>query len=737
MIRLSPNALFSSASSALPVLVLSTALLACSSPGGGGGGGFQPDGVTFPDATGDATSPDGTTPPDTAGPDTAPPECTVNGDCQAPTPYCINTQCVECTGDAQCPGGGRCANFACLPAECQPGTAACNGSTLLTCNAQGNGYTTLVCDGACVDGACVGCEAGERMCQGTTVMQCKADGSTYEVAELCQAGQVCAGGQCLTCIPDQRRCSAAGAAETCSAQGQWQFTRDCTAEGLSCMNGSCVSPCTNDPKAKSNSGCDYWAVDLDNHINAQNGPFAVIVSNLYTTRAVVTVTKKDNAGLQAAEVVRREIEPGGLSIFNLDNRNMGAPGVFWTAYRIESTVPIIAYQFNPLENINVFSNDASLLIPANTFGREYIVMSRLQFEGGGPVAGTTIPYRGFVSVVAAAPQTTVTVVPSTRTQAGTNMATMMAGQSYTYSLEPYQVLNIKSDLDKGDLTGTLITADKPIAVFGGHEAALSGQVCCADHLEHQLYPVATWGTTYLAARSFPRQLEQDYWRIIASDNGTTVSFDPPVAQPRTLNRGQYFEIQSASDFVINADKPISVAQILASSGEVVNPPAFSDCTSPGQCHIGYTCEVWDFFTGAGYCMPPSCSLANPASCPSGHTCTVFDGLPTCMAVGDPTLIMIPPTKQYRNEYVFLTPNKYAQDYITVVAPADASVTLDGNLIPAGNFQTMTNGQWKVARMAVTDGVHRIVGNKPVGVVVYGYDRDVSYGYAGGLNLSDE
>ena len=33
------------------------------------------------------------------------------------------------------------------------------------------------------------------------------------------------------------------------------------------------------------------------------------------------------------------------------------------AYRIHSTFPVVAYQFNPLENVNVFSNDASLLKP--------------------------------------------------------------------------------------------------------------------------------------------------------------------------------------------------------------------------------------------------------------------------------------------------------------------------------------------------------------------------------------
>ncbi|MDH5491892.1 MAG: hypothetical protein OEY14_08055, partial [Myxococcales bacterium] len=33
-----------------------------------------------------------------------------------------------------------------------------------------------------------------------------------------------------------------------------------------------------------------------------------------------------------------------------------------------------------------------------------------------------------------------------------------------------------------------------------------------------------------------------------------------------------------------------------------------------------------------------------------------------------------------------------------------------------------------------DGVHRILATEPVGLVVYGFDAYVSYGYAGGLNL---
>ena len=39
--------------------------------------------------------------------------------------------------------------------------------------------------------------------------------------------------------------------------------------------------------------------------------------------------------------------------------------------RLPPTLPIVAYQFNPLDNVGVFSNDASLLIPRATFDTKY------------------------------------------------------------------------------------------------------------------------------------------------------------------------------------------------------------------------------------------------------------------------------------------------------------------------------------------------------------------------------
>jgi len=670
-------------SSLIALIGATGALAGCSDPGGGGNGIIIPDGVVFGDA-----------------------------------------------GDTGSPADGIVADSISDVTTPNDGTTLPDGDTTAT-----NPPETFVPDTS--PGTCT---PGDLSCGGAAVVRCNADGTTRSLDHACDEGQVCADGQCLACYPSQRRCTAAGAVESCSDQGSWSVTQDCQSEGLTCLAGTCQSPCVRDPKSNSNSGCDYWAVDMDNHVLAQNGPYAIIVSNLSEQKAKVKITRKDSAAAQPTTVVEREVESGQLSIFDLPNRNMGSAGVFWTAYRVESTAPIVAYQFNPLDNVDVFSNDASLLIPSNTFGKEYFVVSRSELLGQGVAAESTLPYRGEVDVVAAAAQTNVTIVPTCQTQAGANMPTMMPGQSYTYALEPYQVLNVKSNQVGGDLTGTLVTADKPIAVFSGHEAALSSTTCCADHLEHQMFPVSTWGTTYIASKSKVRQAESDYWRILASADGTTVSFAPAVASSRQLRRGEWFEFATTQDFVITADKPISVAQTLASSGEVVVPPAYSDCTQSGTCAVGYSCELYDpfdIFSSYSICYPPSCTVGS-STCPAGHVCTAFDnGYSACTAVGDPTLIMLPPTKQFRNDYVFLSPNKYAQDYINIIAPSDTSVTLDGIIVPPGNFTTISGSNWKVARVSVADGTHSVTANQPISVIAYGYDRDVSYGYAAGLNLVEE
>ncbi|MFT7578467.1 MAG: hypothetical protein ACI9MR_000125 [Myxococcota bacterium] len=695
------------------------------------------------DKTGDPGAATGTNASDsvTFGGDSDTSACTTASECAAPTPHCSpNGTCVECLADGQC-GGGRCANGICAPDACQAGEALCNGNTLLTCN--GDGWDTMLCaGGVCANGACDGCVAGTRVCNGDAVAMCRGDSSGYDTVETCSGNASCLDGMCQTCSPGQRRCATPGLSEVCADGGGWTSGEDCAASGLSCLQGACVSPCVVDIKGKSNSGCDYWAVDLDNHYQAQSGPFALIVSNLDPAPAMVSISRRDGPQAQTVEVVQRQVGPNSLEVFELPQRHPGGAGIYWAAYRVQSTRPIIAYQFNPLSNVGVFSNDASLLLPVNTHGTEYVVTSRFELLGGGD-NGTTLPYRGTVTVVASSETTDVQVTPTSRTLAGPNMQTMAPGQTYTYALEPYQILSIKTDqpapagqIRGGDLTGTVITANKRIAVFAGHEAALSDQSCCADHLEQQMFPVATWGTTYVATKAFPRLNESDYWRVVASRDNTQVTFSPAVAETQVLNRGQFFEVKSTADFVVTATQPVMVSQLLASSSEIVDPPAYGTCFSNNDCFATYSCLQTS--ATRSQCIPRECSgEGDDQFCLPGHTCSCFtSGNCVCSPIGDPALILQPPVEQFRKDYVFLTPDQYVSDYINIIAPVGATVVLDGNPLPAANFTAIPGSSWLVARQPVLDGVHAITATEPVGAIVYGYDRDVSYGYPAGLNLTD-
>jgi hypothetical protein len=107
------------------------------------------------------------------------------------------------------------------------------------------------------------------------------------------------------------------------------------------------------------------------------------------------------------------------------------------------------------------------------------------------------------------------------------------------------------------------------------------------------------------------------------------------------------------------------------------------------------------------------------------------------STGDPAFILQVPVEQYRDSYLFLVPNTYAENYVTIVATPTTegsipTVTLDGNLISSNNFTLIGNYYYYIK--SLTSGNHSIVSDYNIGISVYGYDDYVSYGYPGGLDL---
>ncbi len=135
--------------------------------------------------------------------------------------------------------------------------------------------------------------------------------------------------------------------------------------------------------------------------------------------------------------------------------------------------------------------------------------------------------------------------------------------------------------------------------------------------------------------------------------------------------------------------------------------------------------------------------------------------------GDPSFLIVPPAEQFRNSYVFLTPDKYLYDFIRIIAPPDTGILLDGSPLseaiacetsPGDGLTEAERGSptppFVVHRCQLSfpvidpdeeapdnvspglqdDGVHRIDAERPVGVLVEGFDSFVSYAYAAGTEL---
>ena len=355
-----------------------------------------------------------------------------------------------------------------------------------------------------------------------------------------------------------------------------------------------------------------------------------------------------------------------------------------SAFQLISTSPIVAYQFNPLDNEGVFSNDGSLLLPTHAMDSLYLVMSLPTLNrdrGRVPMHS----YHGYVSIVGVETgQTEIEVIPSTDIRAGVNQMPLAAREPHRFFLSQGEVLNLEAE-GSGDLTGTRVESldrNKKIAVYSGHEATVitdrpSPNTCCADHVEEQLFPMQTWGDRFAVARSAERQdpgrgaPAPDLVRILASRGDTDITFDPPVegAGCGRLVAGAYCDVYLPRDTEISATNPILVGQILLS----------------------------------------------------------IDG-----SAGDPALALVPPIAQYRSNYTFLVPSEYADQYISVVSVDGSNVVLDGQDLTA-QMQPFGTGL-AGGRFRMQPGSHTLECSNTCGLVVYGYDAAVSYMFAGGLDL---
>ncbi len=487
-----------------------------------------------------------------------------------------------------------------------------------------------VCEEACADGiGCVFCAPGSSTCEGDQIMVCNDEGDAYE------PGETCDGLQGLECDPDQ---------------------------------GVCVGACAN--LGLSYIGCDYYPTVTLQHDSYNGGghQYAVAVANTTNANATITVSKGD-VNITEATVAAGSVQTLTLPWVDALTKGHGPSKVVVDgAYRLRSTQPVTVYQYNPISATT--TNDASLLLPANTWTGRYLVAAWPQWGS----------YPGWYAVVAREDGTTVTLSPSAtggNVQPGGGVAANGTGM---VTLDASDVLVVPSSA--GDVTGTIVDADKPVQVFGGHECTnVPLNVSACDHLEEAMFPIETLASEYIVVP--PVQVPNNNLdkaqivRVIASEPDTNVTFDPDQGADTTLvNAGDYVELSSTqAAFLVSADKKILVSQYMV-----------------GQ--------------SAGF------------------------------GTSDPAMLVAVATEQYRTNYLVHAPTSWQANFVDIIGPDGANVEVDGQAVV--DWTPIGNTGYSVAHEPLSnggDGTHSITSDLKVGISVYGVQSFGSYWYPGGLDLT--
>ncbi|MCY0991787.1 IgGFc-binding protein [Nannocystis sp. ILAH1] len=444
--------------------------------------------------------------------------------------------------------------------------------------------------------------------------------------------------------------------------------------------------CDQASAGKSTVGCRFYAVDMDSHDSVETSQYAIAVANVQLAASANVVVEVKNGGVWSPVGGPQAVAPLSLFTFNLPDRHIDDSGVNpGGSYRVTSDVPVVAYQFNPVDGASSFLSDAAMLYPAaalDTINRVTAWKSMYDNTNGFQ--------HSYVTVIATVDGTMVQVEPSVVTAAGPSVPQGAPGAPFTIPLNEGDVLSVAVQSIPDSMTGTKINSNEnhPVAVFAGQECALIPEsTCCCDHMEEQLAGVRQWGKHFIASRMPIRSggaPENTLWQIYASEDGTNVTIHADAGVtgiPATnfvLNANQMSEFYATGpatepgDFEVIADKPIAVY------GYMVGAEAFGS------------------------------------------------------SIGDPAMVQMAPVEQYLPRYVVLVPGTWITDVAVVTRPVGAVITMDGVPISDAEFNPVGASGYEVARIACPDGVHVFDGgDSPFQVIIVGYDQHDSYAYLGG------
>lgn len=511
----------------------------------------------------------------------------------------------------------------------------------------------------------------------------------------------------LECLPGEMRCGDATTVETCAPTGlewdampcdEFQICELCNPEEEECaVMARCVGPCESDTELPSSAGCQFTASrNIHSWGAADDFPDGLIITNPNEERiATVTIYDVEEGSNQPELVEMVMLSPGETHTYEFETGFV--PG-FGTQYRtggvqrLISDLPITVYQHGPITAAG--TNDSSMLLPDRSLGQDYVALSyppmyyfqdededESCYLGGNDTVGCE-GRPSYFTVVALEDYTTVSWRPKAKTAGnGVPIEPVEAGDMGTQVMNRFDTMRIAAsreidDPELRDVSGTTISADRPIWVMGGTNCSFVpfdptvglgipkqslGSGDC-DHLQEQLIPLLAWGEQYVAPAA-PQYFGDDLpraphvWRIFAGADNVEVIATPPVFAPTVLEeRGDFFEFQldPGTSFVLDADGPVMPVQYL----------------------------------------------------------TVIDAGP------DAAMYQIVPTAQFLKRYVFATGLDFTENYVQIIRKEGAAPVLVDDVEVVG-YLPVADG-WEVADWLIPEGSHIAVSEDEFGILQVGF-----------------
>ncbi len=421
---------------------------------------------------------------------------------------------------------------------------------------------------------------------------------------------------------------------------------------------------------------------------------------------VVTVNAQSRTGANATKTVTldangfgalafrwQDYEPLGMSIKNNsikegDNGKTGLPH-----FSVSAAEPITVNAMNQAD----LTSDAALIYPIEALGKEYKIMAYSSDGIENPVGSKILGDHSTPSqaiILATEDNTKVDIqTPVTLVGRNSQLFTVILQKGESCLLQALITLAALSP----DITNTTVKADKPIAVFAGHQRTpVPGTLFSSrDHLFEQMPPLELWGQEYfIAPIDIPAISAQDndIVRIISQYDNTEIIVNGALTN--VLSRSAISEIKAVGPMRILASAPILVGYLKGTAS--TNTPQRDS---------------------------------------------------------DPAFMIVPPVQQYRKEYLVANPlfvgtkdnpngKVYLSNFLTVIIAnrAKNSLLLNGKKIPTEtqfkNFVTSTAGknclEYVYAHLRVNDGSNVLTASESFGCFVSGYGYLDSYMFWGGI-----